>query len=297
MAEETIQKCKQLPQGSTDWFNRRRFRITASKATKVLQKSTNVMKLVDPDGNYFGMCKQDSYEIAIRLLFCTKIFETGLWIDDKANWLCASPDGICYDDSNKIPVEIKVIEACKCSHEIIVEYFVQLQLEMHLLRSNKCLFLIYRTNEKILEGFYVNYDRTYTNKLLKKLENAFYEKIVKVIGLEEHKVDYSFYFEKLSFEKNYLSFLKRWPKDKTSIFEKIVKTPYYREMDPRDLLLDKSLKLPFDKAKEISKEQHKHLLDQRNRDIIRNPFEKIDAFKMNFVKKYYEEVADSLVKL
>jgi hypothetical protein len=165
-AEDCLNICNStIRQSSCNaWFSERSFRITASKAHKILRARTPETQL----RHFFSVpicTKSMRYGIAMELEAKKKfqelnprleIIDVGLVICPEQCWLAASPDSLIKDENGDLHVlEIKCPLSCANS-QIRVKYlddqdqlsrkdlyYCQVQLQMFVTGLKKCFFFVF----------------------------------------------------------------------------------------------------------------------------------------------------------
>ncbi len=157
---ETLRNMEQPEQRTSEWFAFRRNRLTASTAWKALDSSSNVNQLIYSKCAPLDTCKYsrvnvesathhgNKYETLSKLLYEAKydttVEEFGCIADAHHSFLGASPDGINVKKGNmrygrlleiKNPVSREITGIPK------KEYWVQMQVQMHVLGLHLCDFL------------------------------------------------------------------------------------------------------------------------------------------------------------
>lgn len=165
--------------GSKDWFRERKVRVTASRAKRILsarKPETRHKYFFDgPPPDIPSLCygkeqeplARAKYE-AVSRNFVTQI---GLVVSTNHCWLAGSPDGIVYkEDRQKILVELKCPFSNKDSDIDVKyikdnklnknhEYYMQVQILMHICKITLCHFFVYTSKDyKLLT---VPYDHTF----------------------------------------------------------------------------------------------------------------------------------------
>lgn len=231
LTKQSFSDLRRRQQGTMSWFNAKRFRFSAGHAARCAKPSTDVTKAVDSDANYYDVGVNFNFETAIKLIFHRQIFETGLWVDEKNPWLCASPDGIFLHTGLPIPVEMKVICANKTEHQLILEYYAQLQLQMHVCKAVKALLVIYARPNSDFSSFLVELDQNYLDTILAKLEQRFYGEVVLCQAGPEYTEACQRVFSSRCFEERYLSFAKKVNDIDLGPMGKLKKKPVYSRVN------------------------------------------------------------------
>lgn len=167
--------------GTKTWTKLRRFRITASNAEKFLKSDAIIGSLLDPEP--FDVTEHPNLwiEKAIRLAFSRLINHSGLWIDQKYDWLCSTPDGLAHWDGQLIPVEIKCIQKDKKLRAIALEYYLQLQIQMQTTQSRILLFIVYFKETSRVESALVERDDEYLENRITLLQAIYHQEMPMIL--------------------------------------------------------------------------------------------------------------------
>ncbi len=249
-----IQKLKAEPQGTTKWLNARYRKISSSIAAKILQKSVDFRRILEPDGNYSGTTVQFTYEKALKLLLTGYIFDTELWIHRRANWLCSSPDGFIFNQQELTVVEIKVISSKKSMKSVLTEYYHQFQLEILLTDTQFCIVIVIWPETELIEMVKLVRDIKYIEQITKKLESTYFKLALPEIFSETYPSWSQEVFENIKIAKQYLVFNKDKSELDQSIDIKVRGNPKFDPfMFPKKLL--KTIEhMSLEKARLLSSE-------------------------------------------
>lgn len=135
----------QIQQHTPEWYEKRRKIISATKVPGYIESSKyNLTVDEDNDTNpdtphqdtralEFGIEHEDLARKGIENRMGVKIYELGLGIHEKYNWLGASPDGITVlPDGTVVLIEIKCPYWRQINYKIPFEYWIQMQMQMEV---------------------------------------------------------------------------------------------------------------------------------------------------------------------
>ena len=120
-------------------------------------------------------------EVLVKIVYHTLIFSTGLHIHEQFGWLGTSPDGLFPFEERLIPVEIKSTGSQKTDKQIINENYHQLQLHCEIMKTDRVLLLILRTNLGTITSNFVFKDLEFCKIMIKKAERNYFKNVPKVL--------------------------------------------------------------------------------------------------------------------
>ncbi len=152
------------------WHLERKFRLSASKAHKVLRGRTKETRInhffatsvVVPSMRY-GMEMEKKAREKYVLVTGKQVLESGLFVRASQPWMAASPDGIVIGKQETRMLEIKCPSSCqdgKIEVDYIQEnnlkkshmYYTQVQLQMYVTNTCICDFFVFsEADYKMLE--------------------------------------------------------------------------------------------------------------------------------------------------
>jgi hypothetical protein len=190
MSKSKRESQRLISQDNRRWEKLRIFKVTSSNAQKFLYKSSNVKKLLVENGVGDDCSINYMTEKAIKFLLAKKIFSTGIWVDSELFWLSTSPDGMTLIEGKLIPVEIKVIVAEKSHHQIVNEYYGQIQLHMKVTNSEKLFLVIFFKMKGTFECSLVERDSDFLAEFLRRIELRYFKTLPSVLveGINEKLV-------------------------------------------------------------------------------------------------------------
>lgn len=140
---------KQFVQRTNEWYNIRKNIVTAtdasiilnmnqysSKKDLILKKNTEEKNITNNAINWGIKYEPVAIDIFSKI-FNVKIYEVGLFIHDKFNWLGASPDGIFVYMNEICLIEIKCVYNRNITN-IPDMYWIQMQIQMEVCNIDKC---------------------------------------------------------------------------------------------------------------------------------------------------------------
>lgn len=182
---------------SSTWFQQRMFRITASKCKTVISLGEKISQSVDERKCFYDWVKNnfwfpsniltldmkygiESESEAVKLYMSStgkKVISSGLWVNKKYIHLAASPDGLLFNDQNKLHgiLEIKCLKIFKnktieqlvsekpselsrqcfkiVNNKIFLkrthQYYYQIQMQLLVTEADYCDFILYSNVGKI----------------------------------------------------------------------------------------------------------------------------------------------------
>lgn len=176
---ETIIRLRGITQGSYEWDSTRWFRISGNSFRRSVSENEIILDYINNDRSYDNTSYSALVEDAIKLLFFKHLQSTGIWIDPKDKWLCVSPDATFFHNNYCIPVEIKSKSSKKPIEEYLKNHYFQIQLQMHILETSICLFIVYNPLENSLQFYEVEKSEVFSSYYLHKARNCFYKHILK----------------------------------------------------------------------------------------------------------------------
>lgn len=268
----------------------RRFRITASNATRFLQKSRNPVSSLDPELFQGNGCSNYFRELAIRFFLANMIFNTGIWIHKNKFWLLSSPDGIYIDNKTIIPVEIKTICSNKTRNDVILEYYGQIQLQIETVQSEKLLLIIYFRQKSMVDILYVHKDHFYLNGLIQRLEEKYFTHLPSVLFPSAAVEDIEILISLQSFKDQFVSDLK----EKSDIegtrikplFKKIKTTEFTKSKMKFNHLDEQKLDEYEKKTRELIEKKY----GKKFQSILVNEKENFYKFKSEIVQSTLQEL-------
>jgi hypothetical protein len=191
MSRSRRESQKLISQDNKRWEKLRTYKVTSSNAQRFLYKSSNIHKLLIENGVGDDCSMNYMTEKAIKFLLAKKIFSTGIWVDPELFWLSTSPDGMTLIEGKLIPVEIKVIVAEKSHHQIVNEYYGQIQLHMKVTNSEKLFLIMFFKSKNIFECSLVDRDNDFLAEFLKRIELVYFKNLPFVLleGIDKKLVE------------------------------------------------------------------------------------------------------------
>lgn len=188
-------------QGTKEWFDLRKSRVTASKVGAILNiapfgnRSSVLDDMINPKEQKSNPALDYGifHENLAKVDFCLK---TGLEIKDadfviskKYNWLGASPDGYVSD---RRLIEIKCPYSLKDGGEFKTleeqpYYYAQIQVQLYCTGYNEAYFYQWSPNGDKLE--IVEYNQKYIDEILPILED-FYNDYLRAINIDDLLLEY-----------------------------------------------------------------------------------------------------------
>ena len=206
--EDSVKLCRE-PQGSAEWKQARRVRITASECyTLYTAQSGFKDKFARITSGKFKGCAATSYgsemESRARALYesvrCKKVQQCGLVVPPMMPWVGCSPDGIVEEDGGLVLLELKCPALCKDESLVSVlqrnrlpylrlegenltlkkkhKYYAQVQLTLAILDLDVCDFCVYDGSEDEVHIIQVKRDRAFCCALVQKLGEVYFSHIL-----------------------------------------------------------------------------------------------------------------------
>ena len=286
-----LRKCEQ---GTSEWHNAKRFRISSGSAAACLKPSVKIMEISDNEANFYGISINFDYELAIKLAFFDQIIDTGLWICAQSPWLCSSPDGFILLDNELVVVEIKAIKAEKDAHAVLVEYYVQVQLEMFVTSCNKALLIIFFRNTLQLQMLLVERDDKYITNVLYQLEKKYFSELIgelcanNIDEMVEKMLKYEHFLEK------YMQFSHALGARHNTASKKPKKALIYKQIKLEINHIFNSSKLSFKKIIQKKNEAQQRSLKNKLSDTAAVTKVTIPHFGIERAKRCLNEVLKAL---
>lgn len=192
-----IEKSTRKQSKSKIWKSIRKTRITASVSGEIIKavigNKRNLEKLCDKIINpkllyvaavLHGQKTEEKAFEAYKSISNLNILKCGIFIDNERDYLAATPDGICSNKSFIIEIkcpfkEINVEKLNYIKNKALNRkhnYFYQVQIQLHVTKIDKCIFIVYSDQIGFLHVETIFYDSEFTKECLTHIDN-FYKNI------------------------------------------------------------------------------------------------------------------------
>ena len=206
--EDSAQLCRE-PQGSGNWKQARRVRITASECytfytaqsgfTEKFSRITS-SKFRGSSATTYGTKKEPEARALYETVKGCKVQQCGLVVPPMMPWIGCSPDGVVESSGGLRALEVKCPALCQSEDLITVvkqkrlpylrlddenlvlkprhKYYAQIQLTLVILDIGTCDLCIYDGAENAVHILQVNRDDAFCRDLVQKLGDVFFGHIL-----------------------------------------------------------------------------------------------------------------------
>ena len=195
---------KQTSQLSKMWHKYRQYRLTSSNIYRCLINDANLLSSLLPEYALDGLDRFSMNEVLVKIVYHTLIFSTGFHIHEQFSWLGTSPDGLFPFEERLLPVEIKSTGTNKTDKQIINENYHQLQLHCEIMKSDRVLLLILRTNLGTITSNFVFKDIEFCKAMIRKAEINYFRNVPKALCPELTDLQLKILLEDSKYQNKFL---------------------------------------------------------------------------------------------
>ncbi len=154
---------------SRQWFIERQFRVSASKAHRILRARKEETRqkyfldtCLDNSNLRYGRMTEPKAKVKYAEVTGNKVIDSGLTVKANQPWLCASPDALVKTGTGELVVlEIKCPSSCK-NKPIMVpylkegqlsksdKYYTQVQVQLYCCNLSKANFFVFSEEDYVL---------------------------------------------------------------------------------------------------------------------------------------------------
>lgn len=178
--------------------------MTSSNIYRCVLDDPKFVSSLLPECTFDGLDKYSLNEVLVKIVYCDRIFSTGLHIHREFHWLGTSPDGLFPFGNQLIPVEIKSTHSGKTDQQIINENYYQLQVHCEVLNTDRVLVLICRTNLSKIQSYFVFKDPAFIQVMISKAEASYFRRIPEILCPRLPQVLIRKLIEDSTYQKKYL---------------------------------------------------------------------------------------------